>query len=72
MSLASVRRPSVRKHFRVCLLTEYRLEYFNDTSQLCRTGHDDVSRTKMRALVLKLFELSPYDVFMHILVRSVT
>ena len=29
------------------------------TSQLCRIGHDDVSRTKMGALALILFELSP-------------
>ena len=36
-----------------------KLEYFDDTSQLCRTGHDDVSHTKMRALTLILFELSP-------------
>ena len=39
------------------------MEYFDDTSQLCRTGHDDVSRTKIRALALILFELSPFDAF---------
>ena len=38
---------------------EFPLEYFDDTSQLCRTGHDDVSRTKLRVLALILFELSP-------------
>ena len=27
--------------------------------QLCRTGHDDVLHTKMRAVALILFELSP-------------
>ena len=42
---------------------EYHLEYFDDTSQLCRTGHDDVSRTKMRAHPLILFELFPLDGF---------
>ena len=25
---------------------EYRLEYFDDTSELCRIGHDDLSRIK--------------------------
>ena len=45
--------------------------YFDDTSQLYRTGHDDVSRTKMRALTLILFSYLPFDVFMHIRVRSV-
>ena len=29
------------------LQLEYPLEYNHDTSQLCRTGHDDVSRTRM-------------------------
>ena len=50
---------SVHKHFCVRSKLEYRLEYFDDTLQLCRTGHDDVSRTKMRDLALLLFELSP-------------
>ena len=41
--------------------------------QLCRTADYDVSRTKMRALGLILFELSPLrSFFMHIRVRSVT
>ena len=41
--------------------------------QLCRTGHDNMPRTKMRALALILFELSPLSsFFMHIRVRSVT
>ena len=63
MSLASVRPsvrpPSVRKHFLSALYLEYPLEYFHDTSQLCRTGHDDVSRTRMVTLAIVLFELSP-------------
>ena len=29
-------------------LLENHLEYNHDTSQLCRTGHDDVSHTRMR------------------------
>ena len=29
------------------LYLEYPLEYNHDTSQLCRTGHDDMSRTRM-------------------------
>ena len=40
-----------------------RSEYFDDTSQFCRTGHDDVSRTKMRALALILFSFLPFDAF---------
>ena len=73
MSLTSVRpsvRPSVRLTIRpsvnmsvpdLCL--KYRPEYFDDTSQLCIAGHADVSRTKMRALSLILYELSPFDAF---------
>ena len=55
MSLASV-RPSVS-----CPLYNLKtvFEYLDVTSQLCRTGHDDVSRTKMRAFTLLLFEFSP-------------
>ena len=49
MSLASVRPFLVRS------IIENRMEYFDDISQLCRTGHDDVSRTKIRALALILF-----------------
>ena len=53
MSLG-VRRPSVRlsrprpsvNTFLSALYHEYPLEYFHDTSQLCRTGHDNVSRTR--------------------------
>ena len=42
---------------------EYALEYFDDTSQLCRTGHDDVSRTRMTTLAFILSELFPLDGF---------
>ena len=35
------------------------MEIFDYTSELCLTGHDGVSRTKMRALALLLFEFSP-------------
>ena len=38
-------RPSVN-NFVSALYLENRSEYFNDTLQLCRTGHDNVSRTK--------------------------
>ena len=40
---------------------ENRLEYNHDTSQLCRTGHDDVSHTKMTTLIFILSELSSLD-----------
>ena len=40
---------------------EYTLEYFDDTSQLCRTGHDDVSHTRMTTLAFILSELFPLD-----------
>ena len=49
MSLGSVRRLSVPPSVNLFVsaqLLEYRSEYFDDTSQLCRTGHDDVSCTK--------------------------
>ena len=42
---------------------EYPLEYNHDTSTLCRTGHDDVSRTRMTPLALILSELFPLDGF---------
>ena len=61
MSLASVHPfiwPSVNI-FLSSLKLENGLEYFDDTSQLCRSGHDDVSRTRMSAHTLMLFELSP-------------
>ena len=66
MSLASVR-------FVSALSLENRLEYFDDTLQLCRTGHNDVSHTKIRALALIFFiVISPLMLFMHVSVRSVT
>ena len=42
-----------------CLFTELEncLEYFDDASHLCRTGHDDVLHTKKRALTLILSPL---------------
>ena len=40
-----------RCNFLSALQLEYPLEYNHDTSQLCRTGHEDVSYTKMTALV---------------------
>ena len=52
MSLASIRRPSVHPSVNIFVSAQYReycLEYFDDTSQLCRTGHDDVAHTKMRS-----------------------
>ena len=45
------------------LLLEYPLEYNHDTSQLCRTGHDNVSRTRMTTLTFILSELFPLDCF---------
>ena len=42
---------------------ENHLEYNHDTSQLCRTGHDDVSRTRMTTLAFILSELFPLDGF---------
>ena len=37
--------------FRVRSIIEYPLEYNHDTSQLCRTGHNDVSLTRMTTLI---------------------
>ena len=42
---------------------KYPLEYNHDTSQLCRTGHDDVSRTRMTTLAFILSELFPLGGF---------
>ena len=76
MSLTSVRlsvRPTIRPSVNIFvpdLLLEYRLEYFNDTSQLCRTGHANVSRTKTRALSLILYVLSHFDAFLCIFVSA--
>ena len=36
-------------------------EYNHDTLQLCRIGHDDVLRTRMRTLIFILSKLSPLD-----------
>ena len=44
------------------LSAEFWLEYNHDTSQLCRTGHDDVSRTRMTSWFI-LSELFPLDCF---------
>ena len=43
------------------LYLEDPLEYNNDTSQLCRTGHDDVSCTRMTTLIFMLSELPSLD-----------
>ena len=37
--------------------------YSHDTSQSCRTGHDDVSCTRMTILAFILSELFPLDGF---------
>ena len=42
---------------------EKRLECFDDTSLLCRTGQDDVSHTRMATLAIILSELFPLDHF---------
>ena len=69
-------RPSVRPYVRPltfsCPFNNLNtvLEYFDDTSQLCKAGHDDVSRTKMRALTLIFFELSPFEAFLCIFVSA--
>ena len=42
---------------------EYPLGYNHDTSQLCRTRHDDVSRTRVKTLAFILSELFPLDGF---------
>ena len=41
--------------FMSALELENRLEYFDDAPQLCRTDHDDVSRTKKGVLASILF-----------------
>ena len=35
--------------------------YNHDTSQLCKTGHEDVLRTRMTTLIFILSELSSLD-----------
>ena len=52
-----------RCNFVSALLLENRLEYYDDTLSLCRTGHVDVSHTKMVTLAIILFELFPLDHF---------
>ena len=42
---------------------EFPFEYNHDTLQLSRTGHDDVSRTRMATLAFILSELFPLDCF---------
>ena len=49
--------------FMSALQLEYPLEYNHDTTQLCRTGHDDMSRTRTTALSFILFELFSLDCF---------
>ena len=50
-------------NFVSALYLEYPVEYNHDTSQLCRTGHYDVSRTRMTTLAFILFELLALDGF---------
>ena len=52
-----------RCNFMSALYLEYPLEYNHDTSQLCRTGHEDVSYTKMTTLAFILSELLLLDCF---------
>ena len=42
------------------LYFEYPLEYNHDTSQLSRTGHGNVSHTRMTTLAFILSELFPF------------
>ena len=50
-----------RCNFVSALSLKYSLVYYHDTLQLCRTGHDDVSHTKMTTLACILFELIPLN-----------
>ena len=52
-----------RCNFMSALQVEYPLEYNHDTSQSCRTGHDNVSVTRMTTLAFVLSELFPLDFF---------
>ena len=45
------------------LYLKYLLLYYHDTSQLCRTGLDDVSHTRMTALAFILSKSIPLDDF---------
>ena len=44
-----------------CLLYKLNTLWFIDTSQLCRTGHEDVLHTGMTTLACLLSELFPLD-----------
>ena len=46
--------------FSSALSLEYPLEYFDGTWQKCRTGLDDVSRSRMTTLPFLLLALSPF------------
>ena len=46
-------------HIRVRSVTYIPFRIFYDTSQLCRTGHDDVLRTRMTTLLIIPSELFP-------------
>ena len=50
-----------RCNFVSAAFLENRLEYNHDASQLCRIGHDDVSRTRMTTFIFILPELSSLD-----------
>ena len=39
------------------------MEDFDDTLWLCRTGHDDLSHTRLATLAVILSELFPLDTF---------
>ena len=52
-----------RCNFVVAPQLEYPLVYYHDTSQLCRTSLDDVSRTRMIIPAFILSELFPLDGF---------
>ena len=49
--------------FSCALLLEYPLEYFDGTWQKCRTGSDDMSRTRMTTLPFLLLALAPFAIF---------
>ena len=50
-----------RCNFRARTKLENRLEYFDDTLQLWRAGHDDVLRTRMTTLIFILSGLFSLD-----------
>ena len=50
-------------NFVSALYLKYPLEYNHDTSQLCRTGYDNVSRTRITTLAFILSELFALDGF---------